>query len=96
MVSTIEWITFSFTQKYGGAQWKGMFADSPFLMRQIFKNNFKTPLGLTAVMAGLQSLPIFLYISRHDIFFFSNSAWFGYLIAYCWVGRFLSFIAEVY
>ena len=52
VLSTIEWLTFSFTQKYG-AKWKDTFATSPFPIRTIFKNNFRNPLGLTAVTAGM-------------------------------------------
>jgi CDP-diacylglycerol--inositol 3-phosphatidyltransferase len=95
VISTVEWLTFSFTQRYG-AKWKDMFAASPFLIRTIFKNNFRNPLGLTAVTAGLQALPILLFIEKHFSLSTSYSPYFPALIAYCALGRAVCMAAELW
>jgi len=51
VISAVEWMAFSCTQKYG-AKWKDWFANTPFLVRHVFKNGFKSFLGITAIAAG--------------------------------------------
>ena len=96
MITAIEWLAFCCTQQLG-ARWKELFNNTPFLVRQVFKNNFKTPLGITTISAGLQGLPIWLYIMRH---FASelNPLWFNIFTAisvYCIFGRAICMSVEV-
>jgi hypothetical protein len=72
LVVCVEFLTFSCTQKFG-AEWKKWFSDSPMLIRKIMQNNFRTSLGVTAVIGGLHGLPIWLYILRHSSVYFSFS-----------------------
>ena len=57
LVTTVEWLAFYCTQQLG-AKWKELFNNTPFIVRHVFKNNFKTPVGITAITAGLQGLSI--------------------------------------
>ena len=59
-----------------GAHWKELFSKTPFIVRHVFKNNFKTPVGITAISAGLQGLPICLYIIRHFQMYFNEKYFF--------------------
>lgn len=47
----IEWLAFSFTQQHG-AKWKEIFNQTPYLVKSVFRNNFKNPVGITAITAG--------------------------------------------
>lgn len=60
LIVCIEFLTFSFTQK-NGPEWKKWFDDAPFLVKKVMNNNFRSPLGITAIVAGLHGLPIWLY-----------------------------------
>ena len=51
IITMVEWLAFSCTQKYG-AKWKEWFNETPFLVRHVFKNNFKTFIGISAISAG--------------------------------------------
>lgn len=48
----VEWIAFSFIQKLDSKNWKTLFENTPFLVRHVFKDNFRTPVGITAITAG--------------------------------------------
>lgn len=92
LVSCVEWITFSITQRHG-AKWKEWFANQPFLIKHVFKNNFRTPIGLTAITAGLQGLPVWCYVLQH--FEVTNLA-FSLVLIYCILGRLLCLFVELW
>jgi CDP-diacylglycerol--inositol 3-phosphatidyltransferase len=98
MISCIEWMTFCCNQRHG-AEWKQKFLDAPYFFKLVFKNNFRTPLGLTAITAGLQILPVWLYVMKQyeGIYFTTTlNICIGYLILlYCVIGRAISLIIEV-
>ena len=98
IISCLEWMTFCCTQRFG-AEWKKTFEEAPFLVKQVFKNNFRTPLGLTAITAGLQLLPVWIYIQMHYSAqltgsFLVEAISMGILI-YCSIGRLISAGIEV-
>ncbi|CAF0734783.1 unnamed protein product [Brachionus calyciflorus] len=97
IISVIEWLAFSCTQK-NGSRWKETFSQAPFLVRNVFKNNFKTPLGLTTISAGLQGLPVWLYIYINF-----NTQVTGYIatlfhgiLVYCAFGRLICLLVELW
>ena len=91
-------MTFCCTQRFG-AEWKKTFENAPFIIKQVFKNNFRTPLGLTVITAGLQLLPVWMYIQMHYRIYLTGSflleATSLGILVYCSVGRLISACIEV-
>jgi hypothetical protein len=64
----------------------------------VFKNNFRTPVGITAISAGLQGLPIWFYVMKHYTAYL-NETWslvFNLVLVYCIIGRVLCMMVELW
>ena len=97
LITCIEWLAFCCTRQYG-AKWKEWFENTPFIVRHVFKNNFRTPVGITAISAGLQGLPIWFYVMKHYAAYL-NETWslvFNLVLVYCIIGRVLCMIVELW
>jgi hypothetical protein len=62
--------------------------------KKVFKNNFRTITGFTAIGAGLQGLPVWLYIMRY--FELNDSIPSQLLLVYCIIGRLLCLTVELW
>lgn len=67
IVISLEWITMICTQLHAtqsGTHWKTQRENDPWLLKQVFANNFRRPLGCLVVY-GLFAANLFIYISQH-------------------------------
>ncbi|XP_075891976.1 CDP-diacylglycerol--serine O-phosphatidyltransferase [Nelusetta ayraudi] len=63
LVPALEWCVFVCNHSARGDRWKSSFTVSPWFVRTIMANGFRTPLG-TLVVSGLHCLPLWLYVCR--------------------------------
>ena len=94
----IEWITLLCTQLHskegGGKHWKSNRENDPWFIRQVFKNNFKNPLG-SLVLYGLYGSSLFVYGSNYYILY-NHIPYFDLLKYTAYIGRCLAMFVEVY
>lgn len=96
-IISLEWITMVCTQLHAGLSgkhWKLQREHDPWLIRQIFANNFRTPLGCLAIY-GLFAANMFAYGANHDAIV-RNVPFFHFWknVAFC--GRGLAMFTELW
>lgn len=67
MIVSLEWITMISTQLHAsqsGIHWKASREQDPWLIKKIFANNFRTPIGIWCIY-GLFGSAIFAYAKQH-------------------------------
>ncbi|XP_077862729.1 bifunctional IPC transferase and DIPP synthase-like [Saccoglossus kowalevskii] len=95
---SLEWCVLTCTHSQHGADWKNAFQNSPWLIKKLMAKNFKTPIGVFA-MLGLHVLPIWLYAHYTKVLTVSLhlSPWLQYtVIALLSIGRAMCLFAEVW
>ncbi len=97
LVITLEWTTMIATQLHAtqsGTHWKATREKDPWVIKSIFANNFRTPLG-TWCIYGLFSSSMFAYASQHkELMTMVPFFLFWKYLAYS--GRLISILAEVW
>lgn len=59
LIMAVEWLTFISTHSKG-PDWKTMFEETPWIVRKVMQNGFRSPLGALTI-AGVHALPALLY-----------------------------------
>mgnify|MGYP005841961497 CR=1 FL=1 len=96
-IISLEWITMFCTQMHAiqsDTHWKTERQNDPWLVRTVFANNFRTPIGVW-VIYGLFSSSLFAYGSNHPVLY-ENVPMFTVLqyAAYC--GRLIGMSVELW
>jgi CDP-diacylglycerol--inositol 3-phosphatidyltransferase len=93
----LEWVTMICTQLHAtqsGGHWKEQRENDPWLLRTVFQNNFRNPLG-TLVIYGLFAANLCVYGSQHAIIY-QNFPFFVYFKYAAFLGRGISGFVELY
>ena len=94
---SLEWTTMICTQLHsrekGGEHWKTTRECDPWIVRAIFANNFKTPLGSWCIY-GLFSAPFFAYGDKFEVFH-NNIPYFSFWKNAAFAGRAISLLVEL-
>ena len=96
-IVSLEWITMICTHLHAveaGKQWKERRKKDPFLIRYIFSNNFKNPLGILSVY-GQYAACICWYGRQHSVIY-DNFPLFSFFQYTAYVGRGISMLCELW
>ena len=94
---SVEWMTMVSTQLHAaihGQHWKQSRANDPWLVRALFANNFRNPIGMLS-MYGLFSANLWTYGSYHPELY-NNIPYFGVFRSVAYLGRALSLLVELW
>ena len=96
-VISIEWVTMVCTQLHAAkaeAHWKDQRQHDPWIIREVFRNNFKSPLGMLSIY-GLFASNMFLYGSQHPVLY-ENIPFFAFWQYSAYTGRVITIGCELY
>lgn len=97
LVISLEWTTMVATQLHAaqsGSHWKKQRENDPWLVRSIFANNFRRPLGIWAIY-GLFSSGLFAFGTHHQTIV-DAIPYFEFFKYLAYSGRLLSSIVEIW
>jgi len=97
LVISLEWITMLSTQLHAtqsGSHWKSSQEKDPWIVRAVFANNFRGPLGIWTIY-GLFSCGLFLYLVPHREHF-EMIPFFDALKYLAYSGRMISAYVEIW
>lgn len=98
LIISLEWTVFVCTHSQGGAKWKSLPPEVPWLIQKVMEKNFKTPMGFL-VIGSVHLLPVWLYahyyhVLTHTIHLPLYAQYLG--IAVFSIGRALALVVELW
>jgi phosphatidylglycerophosphate synthase len=97
IVISLEWITMLATQLHAtqsGTHWKATRENDPWIVRAIFANNFRRPMGIWTIY-GLFTAGLFAYMTPHKDHF-EMIPYFNTFKYLAYSGRVLSSLVEIW